>query len=188
MASNDTQSFPHSSRTVLLLIDVINDLAFPGGEELLTNARPMADALASLKRAARERDLPVVYLNDNFGQWRSDFREVVKHALREDSPGAPMVRALLPEPDDYFVLKPRHSGFFGTTLETLLHYLGARRLVLGGLTTDMCVLFTAVDAYIRDYALRIPADCSACVRQRDHEAAITYLRDTLKADTRPGMP
>ena len=144
MAKNDEQSFPDQSAVALLIIDTINDLEFAGGEPLLRHALPMAHNIAALKRRARAAGIPAIYLNDNFGQWRSDFRSVVQRNLAGVR-GAPMVRLLAPEPDDYFVLKPKHSGFFGTTLETLLRFIGARTLVLTGLTTEMCVLFTAND-------------------------------------------
>ncbi|NLO80023.1 MAG: cysteine hydrolase [Xanthomonadaceae bacterium] len=184
MAKNDEQSFPDQSAVALLIIDTINDLEFAGGETLLRHALPMAHNIAALKRRARAAGIPAIYLNDNFGQWRSDFRSVVQRNLAGVR-GAPMVRLLAPEPDDYFVLKPKHSGFFGTTLETLLRFIGARTLVLTGLTTEMCVLFTAMDAYMRDYALLVPGDCCAAASAARHWQALDYPQQVLKADTRP---
>lgn len=184
MAKNDEQSFPDQSAVALLIIDTINDLEFAGGETLLRHALPMAHNIAALKRRARAAGIPAIYLNDNFGQWRSDFRSVVQRNLAGVR-GAPMVRLLAPELDDYFVLKPKHSGFFGTTLETLLRFIGARTLVLTGLTTEMCVLFTAMDAYMRDYALLVPGDCCAAASAARHWQALDYPQQVLKADTRP---
>lgn len=184
MAKNDEQSFPDQSAVALLIIDTINDLEFAGGETLLRHALPMAHNIAALKRRARAAGIPAIYLNDNFGQWRSDFRSVVQRNLAGVR-GAPMVRLLAPEPDDYFVLKPKHSGFFGTTLETLLRFIGARTLVLTGLTTEMCVLFTAMDAYMRDYALLVPGDCCAAASAARHWQTLDYPQQVLKADTRP---
>lgn len=185
MAKNDEQSFPDEAATALLIIDTINDLEFSGGERLLKHALPMAENIAALKRRTAAAGIPAIYLNDNFGQWRSDFRTVVRRNL-DGVRGAPVVQLLVPDQDDYFVLKPKHSGFFGTTLETLLRFIDAKRLILTGLTTEMCVLFTAMDAYMRDYALLIPEDCSAAVSQEQHQQALAYMQRVLKADTRPG--
>lgn len=181
MANNDEQSFPDQATTALLIIDTINDLEFSGGERLLKHALPMAESIAALKRRTAAAGIPAIYLNDNFGQWRSDFRTVVRQNL-DGVCGAPVVRLLLPDQDDYFVLKPKHSGFFGTTLETLLRFIGARRLILSGLTTDMCVLFTAIDAYMRDYELLVPRDCSAAPSREYHEQALAYMARVLKAE------
>jgi len=181
MANNDEQSFPDQAATALLIIDTINDLEFSGGERLLKHALPMAESIAALKRRTVAAGVPAIYLNDNFGQWRSDFRTVVRQNLDEVR-GAPVVRLLVPDQDDYFVLKPKHSGFFGTTLETLLRFIDAKRLILTGLTTDMCVLFTAIDAYMRDYELLVPSDCSAAPSQEHHKQALAYMARVLKAD------
>jgi nicotinamidase-related amidase len=123
---------PDESEVALVLIDVINDLEFEGGEELFRWALPAAQSIARLKNRAHEAGVPVIYVNDNFGRWRSDFKRIVTHCLRDDVRGRPIAKLLAPDEDDYFVLKPKHSGFFSTTLELLLEYLGARRLVLTG--------------------------------------------------------
>jgi nicotinamidase-related amidase len=178
-------SAPDTSAVVLLLIDVINDLEFDGGDALLRQALPMADRLAALKRRARACGIPAVYVNDNFGRWRSDLRAQIAHCLGDGVRGRPLVERLLPESDDYFVLKPKHSGFFATTLQTLLAYLGARTLILTGLTADNCVLFTASDAYLRDFHLVVPGDCVAAIEPRHTAQALDHMRRVLKADVTP---
>jgi nicotinamidase-related amidase len=176
---------PDRSPVVLLIIDVINDLEFDGGAALLAQALPMADRLAALKRRARAAGIPAVYVNDNFGRWRSDLRAQIVHCLGEGVRGRPLVERLLPEPEDYFVLKPKHSGFFSTTLDTLLTYLHARTLILTGLTADNCVLFTASDAYLRDFQLVVPDDCVAAIDPRHTRQALEHMRRVLKADLTP---
>lgn len=167
---------------VLILIDVINDLDFTGGKKLLTRALPMAKRLARLKHRAKQVGIPIVYVNDNFGKWRSDFRRQVMHCLEDETCGEPLVRLLIPEEDDYFVLKPKHSGFFSTTLETLLDYLQAETLILTGLTGDNCVLFTAHDAYLRDFRLIVPSDCVASIDPAQNRYALQQMQRLLKAD------
>ena len=176
---------PDKSNVALLLIDVINALDFDGGEELLRHALPMARRLAELKRRAKEAGVPVIYVNDNFGKWQSDFNKILEHCLEEGARGRPVAELLRPEEDDYFVLKPKHSGFFSTTLDILLDYLEARTLVLTGLTGDICVLFTAHDAYMRDFHLVIPADCVASNDPRENEYTLRKMRRLLDADIRP---
>jgi len=176
---------PDKARTVLLLIDVINDLEFDGGAALLERAVAMAERIAELKRAAVRAGIPAVYVNDNFGKWRSNFTQVLEHCLDDGVRGEPIARLLRPAPDDYFVLKPKHSGFFSTTLEVLLRYLGADTLVLTGMTADVCVLFTAHDAYLRDYRLFIPTDCVASIDPQENERTLRHMERVLKADVRP---
>lgn len=176
---------PDSSPVALVLVDVINDMEFPGGDRLAEHALPAAERIAELKRQARELGIPVIYCNDNFGRWRSDFHEVVQHCLEDGVRGANVVRLLKPDHDDYFVLKPKHSAFYSTTLDTLLDYLGARRLIFCGFSGDVCVLFTAGDAYMRDFHLHVPSDCSASIDVEENERALAYMRKNLKADTTP---
>jgi nicotinamidase-related amidase len=176
---------PDKAEAALLLIDVINDLEFDSGRALLEHALPMAERLRELKRRAKAAKIPVVYVNDNFGRWQSDFKKLLQHCAAEGVTGRPLAEMLRPEDDDYFVLKPKHSGFFSTTLDILLDYLQVKTLVLTGLTGDICVLFTASDAYMRDFHLLVPADCVASADPRENEHALEHMRRVLKADTRP---
>ncbi|MEY2521219.1 MAG: hypothetical protein QOF24_2978 [Verrucomicrobiota bacterium] len=178
-------SAPDKSEISLLLIDVINDLDFPEANQLLRYARPMARKILRLKERAKKAGVPVIYVNDNFGRWQSDFRRQVQHCLRENSRGHGIVSLLQPEEDDYFVLKPKHSGFFSTTLDTLLRYLGSQTLIITGIAGNFCVLFTANDAYMRDYDLVIPSDCTASNSAGENREALTLMRKFLKADIRP---
>ncbi len=174
---------PDKNETALLLIDVINDLEFPEAKAMLRAAKKMARNLLRLKKRARQAGVPVIYVNDNFGKWKSDFRVTIEHCLGEKVRGREVARILQPEEDDYFVLKPKHSGFFSTTLETLLRYLGSKRLVLTGIAGNFCVLFTANDAYMRDFDLVVPRDCTVSNTARENEAALALMRKFLRAKT-----
>src|SRR5436190_1567190 len=110
-------SAPDKHKFALLLIDVINDFDFPEANQLLKYARPMARVLLRLKRRAQKAGVPVIYVNDNFGRWKSDFRRTVDYCAGH-SRGPEIVQLLRPDENDYFVLKPKHSGFFSTTLDT----------------------------------------------------------------------
>jgi nicotinamidase-related amidase len=178
-------SAPDKSAVALLLIDVINDLEFEGGERLLPHAREMAHSLARLKSRAKRSGVPVVYANDNFGKWQSDFKRLLSHCLEDGVRGREVAALLKPDDDDYFVLKPKHSGFFSTTLDTLLQYLQAKTLIVTGLATDICVLFTANDAYMRDFKLFVPSDCVAAEDPAENRRALEHMRRVLKADIRP---
>ena len=185
MTDNSDGNAPDNSEIAIVLIDVINDLEFPEGDKLLETALPAARNIARLKQRAREAKVPVIYVNDNFGRWRSDFKRIVDRCLHDDVRGRPIVELLVPDEDDYFVLKPKHSGFFSTTLDLLLRYLGVRTLVVAGFAGNNCVLFTANDAYMRDYQLIIPADCTASNTPADNEYALQQMSNVLKADIRP---
>lgn len=175
---------PDRSATALLLIDVINDLEFDGGERVLRFAKKMAPRLARLKARAYAKNIPVIYVNDNFGKWQSDFRAQVSHCLDDGVRGEPIARLLQPTERDYYILKPKHSGFFATPLSILLDHLQAKTLILTGIAGDNCVLFTANDAYLREFDLIVPADCVASPTAARNEAALAQLRELVKADTR----
>jgi nicotinamidase-related amidase len=176
---------PDTAPVALLLIDVINDLAFEGSAALLEAALPMAHHLAALKARAKAAGLPVIYVNDNFGRWQSDLAKLLAHCLHDDVPGRPLAELLQPQDDDYVVIKPKHSGFYSTTLDVLLSYLKVQGVILGGLATNICVLFTANDAYMRDYYLFVPADCVAANTPEEHTYALRQMATILKADIRP---
>src|SRR5436190_14559828 len=176
-------SAPDTSEIVLLIVDVINDLDFPEAKQLLRFVPGMARKLRKLKERAKAEGVPVIYVNDNFGRWRSDVRRLVEHCRKGQA--RHLVDALRPNEDDYFVLKPKHSGFFSSTLETLLRYLGAKKLIVTGIAGNFCVLFTANDAYMRDYDLIVPSDCTASNTAEENRQALTLMRKFLKADTRP---
>lgn len=176
-------SAPDKHKFALLLIDVINDFDFPEADQLLKSARPMARNLLRLKRRAQKAGVPVVYVNDNFGRWKSDFRRTVEHCLQQGC-GREVVGLLRPEENDYFVLKPKHSGFFSTTLETLLRYLETQTLILTGIAGNFCVLFTANDAYMRDFNLFVPSDCTVSNTKKENDSALALMKKFLKADTR----
>jgi len=177
-------SAPDSSSIALLLIDVINGLEFPEAEDLLGTALPMAQRLATLKQRAKAVEIPAIYVNDNFGRWRSDFRSIVEHCLSKNLPGRPIVELLSPQEEDYFVLKPKHSGFFSTALDILLEHLGVRTVIVTGMAGNICVLFTANDAYMRDYQLLVPSDCTASNSVEENDHAIHEMQQVLKADVR----
>ena len=176
-------SAPDKSETALLLIDVINDLDFPEATQLMRYAPQMARKIAKLKERAKKARIPAIYVNDNFGRWRSDLTRLVEHCRKGKA--REIVDLLRPDEDDYFVLKPKHSGFFSSTLETLLRYLGARKLVLTGIAGNYCVLFTANDAYMRDYELFVPRDCTVSNTRKENDQALALMKNYLKADTRP---
>ena len=158
--------------TALILIDVINAFDFP------------ESALAQRARASR---VPGVYVNDNFGRWRSDFRQTVEGCMQDDAPGRNVTRQLQPNDGDYFVLKPMHSSFYCTPLELMLRHLGVTRLVLCGFATDLCVLFTAHDAHMRRFELVVPADCTAANSPEIAARALAHLREALGCSTEPSV-
>ena len=176
---------PDKAAVALILIDVINAMEFEGGEALAEQTFAIMGNIARLRRDAKEAGVPVIYVNDNFGRWRSDFSALVTSILERDARGKPLAQLLRPEANDYFVLKPKHSGFYSTTLAILLEYLGATTLVLAGVAGNICVLFTAHDAFMRDFHLFVPQDCTASNTPEDNEYALHQMRTILGADTRP---
>ncbi|RYD65283.1 MAG: cysteine hydrolase [Verrucomicrobiaceae bacterium] len=173
------QGIPHNS--ALVLIDVVNDFDFPSSNRLLRYAGPAARRLAKLKRAVKRHGIPVIYVNDNFGRWQSTFQDQIERCSDADCPGRLVTSLLLPDKDDYFVLKPRHSGFYSTSLDVLLRFLDIGTLLLGGFAGDICVVYTANDAYMRSYDLIVVNDCIASESQGRNRSAIQHMKERLKA-------
>lgn len=160
----------------LLLIDCLNDLEFPGGEKVLPWAMKMTPRLLAFRSAARRAGMPVIYANDNYGQWRGNASDVVRHCTRANVRGRPVSAKLKPGRDDYVILKTRHSAFFATPMVPLLEHLGVKRLILAGIATNLCVLFTAHDAYMHHYELLALSDCCAAESDFDHDVALGQLK------------
>jgi len=159
----------------LLIIDCINDLDFDGGRKVLPWALKLAQRLAPFRDKAHRHGMPVIYVNDNFGRWHSNFAEVFAHCTRRSARGREVSRRLKPTRDDYFILKPRHSGFYATSLVPILEDLKIKRLILSGIATNLCVLFTAHDAHMRQYSLVVLSDCCAAESDFDHNIALSQL-------------
>jgi nicotinamidase-related amidase len=177
-------SAPDKSAAALLLIDVVNDFEFEEGEELLRLALPVGRNIAKLKKRAKAEGIPSIYVNDNFGRWQSDFKKIVSHC--RNTRGKSFVEMLLPDEDDYFVLKPKHSGFYSTTLHLLLTHLTTKNLILTGIAGNNCVLFTANDAYMRDFKIFVPADCVVSNTEEENRHALKQMETVLKANVTPG--
>jgi len=171
-----------AGRVALLMIDLINDFSFPGGKDLHDRALGTLDAIRNLRDAVEAAGGVVIYVNDNFGEWHSDQSRLVEGAIAK---GSVVARELRPRAEDYFIIKPQFSGFYATNLQVLLPKLGANRLILAGTATDICVLFTAADAHMRDYDLWVPSD--ACVAEADdrHRWALEIMAQSMGAETKP---
>jgi nicotinamidase-related amidase len=170
----------------LVILDMISCWGFPDAAPLLRQASRIAPAIAALKRRCAEARIPVIYANDNSGQWRSDFRAVVRDALGAPGPGARITQQLEPGEADYFVLKPKHSAFFATPFELLLDHLRTQCLVVTGVASDQCVLNTVSDARMRDFEVVVPADCIATQTPARNRRALQYFEDVLGVKTTSG--
>ena len=169
-------------RTALLVLDMVSEFRFPDAERVLRGARRPARGIARLKQRVRAAKIPVIYVNDTAGKWESDPRAFVQRCVAPDARGHDVVEQIEPDLDrDYFMFKPKHSAFFGTPLESLLGQLDIRRLVLTGITTHQCVLFTGVDAYVREYELVVPVDCVGAGSREETRHALYLAEHALRA-------
>lgn len=173
------------SERVLLLVDFINPLDFPGGEHLAGPAVAAARAAAALKQRLAGEGVVAIYANDNYGVWQSDFHSMVATCVGMQGPAGEIARALYPQASDLTILKPRHSAFYASPLELLLREMHTRELVICGLATDMCVQLTAGDAFLREFDVWVPADCTAAESEATRTASLAYMADVLKCDVSP---
>lgn len=183
MGAGITPATTRPAPGALVIVDVVNPLDFPAGGALLEQALPAVRRLARLKARLKGEGWAVVYVNDNFTHWRNDFRELVAICSRDDCVGAPLVKAVPPQHDDYNILKPRHSAFFDTPLELLLAQLGIRRVALAGIAGDSCVVASAIGAHMRQLDVTVVRDCTASVTGARNAAAMKLLKD-MEIDVR----
>lgn len=172
----------YGNNAALLIIDMINRFDFPGGDRLKEKALVAADAILDIRDQMEQHGWPIIYVNDNFGEWHSERSRLVQRALATNNPVAVKLK---PRDHDYFIIKPQFSGFYATNLPVLLPKLGVRRLILTGVATDICVLFTAADAHMRDYALWIPADAVAAQSEDKDAWALSLMNESMNARTEP---
>jgi nicotinamidase-related amidase len=172
-------------QAALLLIDTINDLVSDDGEALPDAANAIVEPLTRLRDGAVRAGLPVIYVNDNFELWRGGREAILDHCLRAESRGKALVEALRPGPNDFFLIKPQFSGFYATNLPVLLPRLGVTRLILAGVAADICVLFTAADAHMREYELWVPRDVVASGTDKHRDWALEIMTKSMGAETRP---
>jgi len=176
------------SATVLLLVDWINPFDHEDARALDAPARAAARNTVRLRARLGRSGVQAIYANDNYGIWRSDFRGLIRRCRAAGGASAAITRLLPPRHDDIAVVKSRHSAFYETPLQLLLQQLKARELIITGVSTEWCVLFTAMDAYVRGYRLRVPQDCVASAFPERHAAALTYMSETLGADVSASPP
>ena len=185
-STTDPSSPTAVGRTALLIIDMISCWDFPDADKLVRGALGIVPAVRALKARCREVGVPVIYTNDNHGKWRSDFATLVRESRDCGMAGAHITEVLAPDHDDYFVLKPKHSGFFSTPLELLLRDLSVDRVLLSGVASDQCVLVTAAEARMRDLDVVVPRDCVASQSRARNADALVHYDQVLKVATTPG--
>lgn len=165
----------------LLIVDMINHFQFTYGNRLLEHTYTILQPLLQLKQRAKENNIPVIYINDHYNLWQADFKKITELCKTTDNQD--LIQKISPEDDDYFLIKPKHSAFYGTSLNTLLYHLKINTLIVTGIAGNICVLFTANDAYMREYNLFCPEDCIASVDHKDNTYALTMMSHVLKANT-----
>ncbi|MBG9448091.1 isochorismatase [Cytobacillus firmus] len=171
---------PQAYKPALIIIDMINDFHFHHGKILAEKAMSIIKPINELKSAFHDQDLPVIYVNDHYNLWKADLDTIMNHCRNPVSDR--ILHEIHPSPDDYFLIKPKHSAFYGTALNTLLHQLGVNLLVMTGIAGNICVLFSANDAYMREYRLHIPHDCTASNDDHDNANALKMMENVLKAN------
>ena len=172
--------FPKSA-TAILIVDAINPLDFPGGRAFATRAVITARRIARLAERARRAGIPVIFVNDNLGRWRSDVDALIEYVCTPNRAGRPLVETLRPQREDFVVLKSTLSGFHQTPLDAMLRQGEVGTVVVTGFVTGNCVLFTAADAYMRDYRVVVPRDCVADLTPEEHGDALKKIASVLKA-------
>jgi nicotinamidase-related amidase len=169
------------SKTAVLVIDMLNTYDHPDAEQLAAHVAEIVDPLADLIRRTRSRDdVDLVYVNDNHGDFSADSRDLVRAALHGERPD--LVEPVVPDEGCAFLTKVRHSAFYATPLDYLLGRLQAQRVVLTGQVTEQCILYTALDGYIRHLDVVVPPDAVAPIFPELGDAALQMMERNMSAD------
>ncbi|MCT1901775.1 isochorismatase family cysteine hydrolase [Oceanobacillus sojae] len=169
--------------TALVFIDLINDFKFDGGDNLHASTEEMLPNLIKLREFAKEKSIPVIYVNDHYGLWQADFHKIIDYCKNEKS--EEIIEKMKPDDDDYFLIKPQHSAFFQTPLHALLTELNRSHIILAGIAGDICILFTAKDAYMYKLSLSIPKNCIASEESENNNYALYLMESVMDADISP---
>lgn len=169
------------SKTAVLFIDLINDFNFDGGNKLLQHTKNILPHLKRLKTFAHKNNLPVIYINDHYGVWQADFGKIIRYCTNDRN--KEIIEEVQPDDNDYRLIKPQHSAFFQTPLHSLLQEFGKTHLLLAGIAGDICILFTAKDAYMYKYDMHIPENCMASEDNDGNDYALYLMRNVMKANT-----
>jgi nicotinamidase-related amidase len=172
----------NANNTALLIIDMINDFQFEHGPSLAQKCYTMMDNILHIKRMMKQHKAPVIYINDHYNLWQANMDKIISNCENELS--APILSRIKPNDDDYVLIKPHYSAFYETPLNTLLGHLKIENVILTGIAGNICVLFTANDAHMRNYNLYVPKDCIASNYEKDNEHALMVMKNVLKADIR----
>ncbi|MGW7064703.1 isochorismatase family cysteine hydrolase [Streptomyces sp. NPDC054904] len=163
--------------TALVVIDMLNTYEHEDADALVTSVRDILPSVQQLIKQARDASVPVIYVNDNFGQWRSHHGELVEAALGGRHPE--LVEPVVPDEDSLFVVKARHSIFYETPLHYLLGQLGVRHLVLCGQVTEQCILYSALDAHIRHFDVSVVRQTVAHIDPALADAAMRMMESNM---------
>ncbi len=170
--------------TAVLVIDMLNSYRHKDAELLMSNVADIIGPLADVIVRAHDRaDVDLIYINDNYGDFTANFGDVIAAALAGERPD--LVKPIVPQPGCKLVTKVRHSAFFASALEYLLGRLQTRRLVLTGQVTEQCILYSALDGYVRHYSLVVPPDAVAHINRDLGNAALAMMRQNMSADLTP---
>lgn len=171
------------ANTAVLFIDLINDFNFHGGEKLRSNMEEIVPNLLKLRQFAEEHNLPIIYVNDHYRLWQSNPDIIIQHCTNDAN--QPIILKVKPKPSDYFLIKPQHSAFFQTPLLSLLCELGKTHIIMAGIAGDICVLFSAKDAYMYQFSMHIPKNCIASEQKEGNEYALYLMNTVMKANIDP---
>lgn len=170
-------------KTALLVVDMLNPYEHEDSEQLAEHVAAVLPGVETLLEGAATAEVPVIYVNDNFGDWNSSAEELAERAKAGAHPD--LVEPVLPSEDASFVIKARHSTFYETPLEYLLDQMDVARLVLAGQVTEQCILYSALDAYVRHFRVTIPTDAVAAIHDHLAEAALELMERNMRAELRP---
>jgi nicotinamidase-related amidase len=169
------------SDTAVLVIDMLNAYQHEDADKLARSVADIVEPMARLISITLDRDdVDLIYVNDNYGDFTADRDDLVRVALDGERPD--LVEPIVPKEDALFLQKVRHSAFFATSLGYLLRRLETKRLILTGQVTEQCILYTALDAYVRHFPVVVPPDAVAHIDADLGKAALRMMERNMSAE------
>jgi nicotinamidase-related amidase len=169
--------------SALIVVDMLNPYDHQDADLLVQSVQEVVEPISKLVSRAQDEGIDVIYVNDNYGDWNSSQEELAQDALGGRRPD--LVEPILPPDDAAFVIKARHTIFYMTPLEYLLSEKGIDHIVLVGQVTEQCILYSALDAYVRHLRVSVPPDAVAHIHEDLARAALTMMERNMRAELVP---
>jgi nicotinamidase/pyrazinamidase len=163
-------------KTALIVIDMLNDFVRDEGSLVALIAKNLIPNQMRLLEAFRKAGSLVILLTDNHRPDDDEFDKWPPHAVM-GTWGSKIIDELAPIEGEMVIPKRRYSGFYGSDLDLTLRERGIGTIVLVGVLTDICVMYTSADASARSYKVFVVTDATGSTEPKSHQFALAHMKE-----------